>query len=106
VTLPINISATRAARASAAGIRAINGVVGLGEEVTWEATHLGVRQRLTCRMTAFNRPRMQDVFSYEPPVAWLGRCADVLFLRRYMERLLGNRAAVMMRVAETAAAAS
>jgi ligand-binding SRPBCC domain-containing protein len=44
----------------AAGERAIAGVTsGLiddGEEVTWEAHHLGVRWRMTSRITAFDRP--------------------------------------------------
>ncbi len=33
------------------------GLIELGESVTWEATHLGVRQRLTSQITAFDRPR-------------------------------------------------
>ena len=32
------------------------GLIGLGEEVTWEATRFGVRQKLTTRITAFSRP--------------------------------------------------
>ena len=32
------------------------GLIGLGESVTWEARHLGVQQRLTSRITAFDRP--------------------------------------------------
>src|SRR5690349_4793455 len=33
-----------------------SGLLELGEEITWEARHLGVRQRLTSRITAFDRP--------------------------------------------------
>lgn len=33
------------------------GLLDLGEEVTWEARHFGVTQRLTSRMTMFDRPR-------------------------------------------------
>jgi hypothetical protein len=33
-----------------------SGLIDLGQEVTWEATHFGVRQRLTSRITAFDRP--------------------------------------------------
>jgi len=32
------------------------GLIGLGESVTWEARHLGVRQRFTAEVTAFDRP--------------------------------------------------
>ncbi|MFU8830175.1 MAG: SRPBCC family protein [Phycisphaerales bacterium] len=33
-----------------------SGLIGLGESVTWEARHLGVRQRFTAEVTAFDRP--------------------------------------------------
>jgi ligand-binding SRPBCC domain-containing protein len=33
-----------------------SGLIGLGEEVTWEATHFGIQRRLTSRITAFDRP--------------------------------------------------
>ena len=32
------------------------GLMGLGDTVTWEARHLGVRQRLTTRITAYEPP--------------------------------------------------
>jgi hypothetical protein len=34
----------------------ITGLIGLGESVTWEARHLGVRQRFTAELTVFERP--------------------------------------------------
>ncbi|MEA2634706.1 MAG: hypothetical protein QOH92_1473 [Chloroflexota bacterium] len=34
----------------------ISGLLGRGDEVTWEATHFGVRQRLTSRITEFDPP--------------------------------------------------
>src|SRR5262249_25376955 len=42
-------------RAVAGGTR---GLLDLGDEVTWEARHLGIRQRLTARVTRFERPRV------------------------------------------------
>ena len=33
-----------------------SGLLGLGEDVTWEARHLGVRQRLRVKMTRLERP--------------------------------------------------
>jgi ligand-binding SRPBCC domain-containing protein len=106
-----------------------SGLVGLHDEVTWEATHLGVRQQLTSRITAYDRPRhfrdsmvrgvfarfdhdhffsekdgttvMEDVFDYTSPLGMLGRVADALFLRRYMERLLAKRAEVIRSAAES-----
>lgn len=96
-----------------------SGLIALGETVTWEATHFGIRQRLTSIITefdppylfvdemvsgAFNRFRhehtfesrnggtlMTDKFDYTSPFGPLGRLADALFLRSYMERLLLRR---------------
>ena len=34
------------------------GVLGLGDEVTWEARHFGRRWRLSVRITEYDRPRM------------------------------------------------
>src|SRR5215469_8147968 len=105
-----------------------SGLIGLDQEVTWEATHFGVRQRLTSRITAFDRPNhfrdslvrgafrrfdhdhfflpegngtiMRDVFDYESPFGWLGRLADVVFLRSYMLGLLARRAKIIKLAAE------
>ena len=101
----------------------------MGEEVTWSAKHFGVRQLLTSRITAFDRPRsfrdslvrgafarfdhdhifeptpagtrMIDVFDYTAPLGLLGRLAEALFLDRYMRRLLVERGAGVKRVAES-----
>jgi ligand-binding SRPBCC domain-containing protein len=35
----------------------MSGLIELGESVTWEARHFGVRQRLTTKITAMDRPR-------------------------------------------------
>lgn len=122
-------------RKSAGGTRerAVAGVttgwVGMGDEVTWEARHLGVRQRLSVRVTAFDRPRhfrdvmisgafrsmvhdhdfaevpgataMRDRFEFESPLGILGRIADTLFLRSYLRRFLMGRNAALKRLAES-----
>jgi ligand-binding SRPBCC domain-containing protein len=108
-----------------------SGLIDLGQEVTWEATHLGFRQRLTSRITAFDRPDhfrdsqvrgpfrrfdhdhyfftesgvtvMKDVFDYAAPLGWLGNCADHLFLQSYMTKLLQKRSAVIKTAAEVGA---
>ena len=87
-----------------------SGLMGAGDEVTWEATHFGVRQRLTSRITEFDPPHrfvdemvrgafsrfrhehqfisteegtlMVDTFDYTSPLGPLGMLADWLFLRR------------------------
>jgi ligand-binding SRPBCC domain-containing protein len=117
--------------------RAVDGVtsgkLALGDTVTWEAIHFGVRMRLTTRITAFDPPRrfvdemvkgpfhhlrhvhdfvnvpspaglattlMVDDFDYASPLGLLGRFADAVLLRRYLERLLRERNAFIKRVAE------
>lgn len=117
------------------GERAVAGVtggrIGPNQEVTWEAKHFGVRQRLTSRITQFDPPHMFrdsqvrgafrrfdhdhvfergdgattmiDVFDYTSPFGWLGSVVDALFLKRYMRRILTERAAAIREAAETAA---
>ncbi len=34
----------------------MSGVMRLGDTVTWEAVHFGVRQHLTMQITAYERP--------------------------------------------------
>ncbi len=50
--------------------KAINGktkgLIDLGETVTWEAVHFRVKQKLTSKITKFNRPNhFQDVMQKE-----------------------------------------
>ena len=122
---------TAASRERAVGGVA-SGLLGPGDEVTWEATHFGVRQRLTSRITEFDPPHrfvdemvrgafqrfrhehqfraadggteMVDIFDYTSPLGPLGSVADHLFLRRYMTRLLRQRNAYLKREAELGAA--
>ena len=107
-----------------------SGLIGPGETVTWRARHLGVRQRLTSVISAYDRPRyfqdrqvrgafawfehehfftpapgggtvLRDVFRFAAPLGILGRIAEALVLRRYMTRFLQARNAVIKRVAES-----
>jgi len=107
-----------------------SGLIELGEWVTWEAVHFGVRQRLTSRIEVMDRPRhfrdsmvrgafrrfdhdhqfervssgetrMFDLFDYTSPLGILGRLADAVFLERYMRDLLGERNRMIREVAES-----
>ena len=106
-----------------------HGLIGMGEEVTWRATHFGIRQNLTSRITAFTRPThfrdsmiqgafarfdhdhhfeaqggntlMTDVFDFTAPCEWLGEAANRAFLNRYMERLLARKNQVIKEMAES-----
>lgn len=105
-----------------------SGLIELDEEVTWRARHFGVTQHFTSRITAFDRPRyfqdamqrgafrsfvhdhyfvavgtqtkMTDTLDFSAPLGFLGRIAEALVLRRYLERLLADRAAVIKEAAE------
>lgn len=92
------------------------GLIGLGEEVTWEATFLGVRLHMTSKIVALERPReftdemqrgpfafwrhthrfeptgegtvLHDAAEFASPLGPLGRIADALVLGNFMRRLL------------------
>jgi ligand-binding SRPBCC domain-containing protein len=106
------------------------GLIGMNGEVTWEARHFGVRQRLTVRVTAFDRPRhfqdvmisgafksmahdhhfaehpartlMIDRFEFKSPFGIAGAIVDRVFLGSYMRRFIVRRNEVLRRLAESA----
>lgn len=106
-----------------------SGLISLNEYVTWEATHFYVRQRLTSKITAFDRPfhfrdeqatgpfqfirhdhyfeqkgdvvLMKDIFSFQSPLGMLGRMVDYFVLANYLKRFLVERNAVIKEFAET-----
>jgi ligand-binding SRPBCC domain-containing protein len=109
---------------------AATGLLALGDTVTWRARHFFIRQRLTSRITAFDRPayfqdtmlrgafrsmqhdhhfrtlsggtaEMRDVFRFAAPIPLLGRIAETLVLRHYMQSLLRERNAVIQQIAES-----
>ncbi|WP_342555799.1 SRPBCC family protein [Paenibacillus sp. FSL R7-0652] len=104
--------------------RAVAGVtsgrIGSGDTVTFEAVHFGIRQRLTSRITAYERPFlfvdemkrgafksmrhehhfsscgekgtcMTDTLRFEAPLGFLGWAAERLVLKRYMKAFLESR---------------
>jgi ligand-binding SRPBCC domain-containing protein len=106
----------------------ISGLIELGDEVEWEARHLGRSWRLRSRITSMDRPRsfldeqvagpfaryehrhtffardggtlMTDEWRHVPPLGPLGALADFLFLARHMHRTLEARAAAIKEEAE------
>ena len=102
-----------------------SGLIELGEEVEWEARHLGLTMRLRSRITKMDRPhsfvdeqvrgpfrsfvhvhefvqedagtRMIDDWHHEAPLGFL---VDPIFLERYMKRLLCLRNDALKRAAE------
>ncbi|MDQ2716034.1 MAG: SRPBCC family protein [Chloroflexota bacterium] len=106
----------------------LTGVMKLGDMVTWEAVHFGVKQHLTSKITAYERPYgftdemvrgafqdihhvhefvpqspgtlMIDLFTFRAPLGIFGRVAEMLFLTRYMRGLLLTRNGYLKQVAE------
>jgi ligand-binding SRPBCC domain-containing protein len=106
-----------------------SGLLGPGQTVTWSARHFWITQELTSRIVGFERPRwfrdamvsgafarfdhdhffapegqgtrMRDVFDLDSPLGLLGKLADWLVLRRYMERLIEERADSIRKAAES-----
>jgi len=98
-------------------------------EVTWQATHFGIRQTLKVRMTELVRPDyfqdimlrgafhhmrhhhhfeeingatlMRDRFDFSAPLGLLGRLAESLFLTRYMRNFIIRRNIILKRMAES-----
>ena len=115
---------------SAVAMRGVtSGLIGMGQRVTWRAKHFGVWHNLTSEITAMDRPNyfrdtmiegafrlmqhdhffrrisdgeteMRDVFCFAAPLPVLGRVAEIVVLRRYMQGLLRERSAVIRDVAE------
>ncbi|HWN95876.1 MAG TPA: SRPBCC family protein [Methylomirabilota bacterium] len=106
-----------------------HGLIDLGDEVTWEARHFGIKQTLTVKITGFERPiRFQDImisgafkrmqhdhefmaqppgtlmvdrFEFESPIGIFGWMADRFVLVHYMRRFLTRRNQVLKNLAES-----
>lgn len=106
-----------------------SGLIGAGEWVTWRAKHFGFYQKLTSKITDFNRPLfftdemvkgafksfrhehhftesndgtlMKDIFDYRSPIGIIGRVADKLFLETYIRNLLEKRNQTIKAFAES-----
>jgi len=105
------------------------GLINLNETVTWQATHFGIRQNLTSKITAFERPNyfideqikgifksmihehkfqqaegkiiMKDIFEFHSPLGVLGKVFNKLVLTKYLEKLLTHRNQLIKEFAET-----
>ena len=96
-----------------------SGLIELGETVTWRAKHFNVYQKLTVKITEYDRPnmfrdvmlkgafksmkhlhkfekngnktKMIDEFEFESPFGLIGKLANSLFLKNYMTNFLIER---------------
>lgn len=105
------------------------GLIEQGEWVTWRARHFGIYQTLTAKITAMDSPHyfvdemqqgifecfkhehifeqvenytlMTDIFDYTAPLGPLGKLADWLFLKKYMQSFLLKRNETIQHFAES-----
>jgi ligand-binding SRPBCC domain-containing protein len=106
-----------------------SGLIGQGETVTWEAKHFGIIQRLSSKITRFERPFMftdemlkgafkiikhdrifnregrytimTDSFIFESPYGIAGKIFNFLILERYLKNLLIKRNRLIKECAES-----
>lgn len=106
-----------------------DGKIGLGQSVTFEGTHFGIRQRLTVKVTAFERPNlfvdemiegkfkafmhiheftpqdngtlMRDTLEWTSPFGVLGKFVDKILLERHLRVLVEKRNQKLKEIAET-----
>lgn len=110
------------------------GLIGLGQTVTFEGTHFGLRQRLKVKVVEFERPnlfvdeivegrfksfkhvheftdadggtRMFDTLEWTSPFGILGRLVDRLVLERHLRSLVSTRNSRIKQIAELEASGS
>lgn len=117
---------------SSTGERAVGGkttgLLDLGDVVTFEAVHFGIRQRLTSKIVEFDRPRrfvdemvrgafaslrhihefvvdgasvvMRDTLTWRSPLGFLGVVADKLFVEGHMRAFMVKKQTELKEYAE------
>ncbi len=106
-----------------------SGLIDFDEYVTWQATHFGIRQKLTSKITAYQRPIhfrdeqlkgifkfiihdhyfeqkngkviMTDLFYFQSPIGIIGRLFDKIVLIKYLKKFLFERNNLIKEYAET-----
>lgn len=116
--IDLHVKSTTGTREEAIAGRT-SGLMEIHETVTWKARHFGITQKLTVRMTNYQKPDffidemtkgafksmqhlhsfssintytiMKDEFIYVAPLGIIGKIADTLFLKKYMTNFLINK---------------
>ena len=106
-----------------------SGLIYLGEHVTWQAKHFGLKFKLTSRITEMENPHqftdemingpfkymkhqhifrevdnqteMTDIFEFEAPFGFIGWMVEKLILKTYLTNLLAKRNLAIKKAAET-----
>ena len=107
----------------------MSGLINLDETVTWKAKHLGIVQKLTVKVTEYDRPnlfvdkmikgafatmqhihtfheingstKMTDLFEFSSPFGFIGRLADKFYLKSYMTKFIKTRNQELKSIAES-----
>ena len=122
-SIEVHLSGTEQTGEQAVG-GVTSGLIGPGDFVLWRATHLGVKQDLAGRITAYDRPayfrntmfegafrsmqhehffralashrtEMKDRLVFAAPFPIVGLMAEKLVLERYMRYFLAHRNAIL-----------
>ena len=100
-----------------------SGIIKLGDTVTWEAVHFGIKQHLTTQITAYERPYrftdemlkgafhdithlhefvpqpsgtlLIDLFEFHAPLGFLGKLAETLVPHPIHERTVAHQEQVL-----------
>lgn len=106
-----------------------DGMIWLGQTVTFEGTHFGIRQKLKVMVIEFDRPRrfvdamvegafrsfvhvhefesrgdctmMSDILTWTSPMGMLGQLVDSLFIKRHLRGLVELRNRRLKQLAES-----
>jgi len=106
-----------------------NGLIGQGEQVTWQGRHFGLMLRHTSKITAHEAPvffedamvsglfrsfrhqhffkpevngtMMEDKLEFAVPIPLFGRAVEVLVLKEYLRGFLHERNVFIKKVAES-----
>lgn len=105
------------------------GLLELGDEITFEGVHFGIRQKLSSRIVEYDRPHrftdqmtsgafsalrhvhefevsatgtlMRDILEWKSPLGFLGLVADRLAIEEHMREFLLQRNLELKRIAES-----
>lgn len=125
-SIDVHLESMAASRERAVG-GVTSGLIGPDQDVSWEAHHLGIRWRMTSRITSFERPhrfvdemvrgpfayfrhehqfqennggtRMTDTIEARMGLGWFGPALDVIAVI-YLRRLITIRNATIQQCAE------
>ncbi|MFT4536325.1 MAG: ligand-binding SRPBCC domain-containing protein [Saprospiraceae bacterium] len=121
------ISASKTKEEAIEGIT--EGLIKMGETVTWKAKHFGIWHRMKVKITNYEKPItftdemvsgtfkfmkhkhefkqegdytiMIDYFDFQSPLGFVGKLVDMLFLEKYMTKFLLERNMIIKDFAET-----